>query len=211
MTVSGAERGAEPVAARRVVLVETLPRPGQHRRGVAQLDTVNGPTLEQRVQPALRHRGEVRGHERVGDDRQAALIVDGVEGVLDRHVHAHLSFLNAIPPEQRPGWWTDLCGEVLSRADSPIGEDYDEVGWYATMLMPDLIMDAPGMKFSLSLLGSNNMIGAGNSWFVWSQNPTVATQEISKRISTATGVVHSAVRTVAEVPPPQTTRGELSV
>ena len=52
--------------------------------------------LEQVPRLSRGHRGEPGRHERVGDDRQAAGVVDGVNRVLNRHVHANL------PVEEEP-------------------------------------------------------------------------------------------------------------
>lgn len=105
-------------------------------------------------------------------------------------------FENALPPESRPAWWGNLCEEVSGQADAPIGDSPRELGSPATRLMPMLLKDAPGLKMTLSLLDSDNMGGSGESWFVWSQDPAAAAQEISKRITAATRVVHNVVKNV---------------
>ena len=119
MAVAGAERGAELLAVLGVEGVQQPPRPGQHGRGMTKLDPVHATTLEQVPGLSRGHRGEPRRHERVGDDRQAAGVVDGVNRVLNRHVHANL------PVEEEP---EDMDPRRERRGDLLAADNVDPEG-----------------------------------------------------------------------------------
>src|SRR6202049_343406 len=90
MTVPTTQRRAELFAVLWVERVEQFPRPGEHRRRVAQLDGVDSMGAQQLPGPAWSQGCEPGRHEGMSDHRQPAGVVDGVDSVLDRHVHPHL-------------------------------------------------------------------------------------------------------------------------
>ena len=92
VAVAGPEGGPEALAVLRVERVEQPPGSRKDGGGVANLDPVEPAGVEQLPRPPRRHRRKPGRHERVSDDREATGVVDGVNRVLNRHVHADLPF-----------------------------------------------------------------------------------------------------------------------
>lgn len=78
---------------------------------------------------------------------------------------------NALPPDRRPTWWSDLCAAVRGQAETDPDYAARDSAWHATWIMAALLDEAPGLAMRNCLLGGNNMGGAGYSWFAWSKRP----------------------------------------
>jgi hypothetical protein len=99
---------------------------------------------------------------------------------------------SALPPNLRPGWWSELCDAVRYRTEISPGLAEQAPDMQATWIMTSLLDDVPGIQRRKCLLGAPGY-GEGEVWFAWSQDPTAATSEISKRIMAATQIVRNVV------------------
>ncbi len=85
VAVARADRGAETVLVGRVELVQLPAAHLSNRHRGHHLDAIDLVALDQSAEHARLDGTEVDGHEWMRHDREAALRVDRLDGVLDRH------------------------------------------------------------------------------------------------------------------------------
>lgn len=101
---------------------------------------------------------------------------------------------SSFPDAEPPAWWPNLCQSIWDKLpDARPAEDSPEFGALATDIMPSCIQQVDGIIATSAVLGD---MTSGTSWFLWSNEPDGAREEIATCLDRVTSQLRSAIRSL---------------